>query len=83
LLDLLRDLFRSRRDLLVAKVISVRSPWQNCYRVRVVGSLKRECLNHVIVFGKHHAKRRRLGLGTTVYSQDRSVRKLLIAETNS
>jgi len=37
--------------------ISARSPWQNGYCERVVGSLKRECLNHVIVFGERHAKR--------------------------
>jgi len=41
----------------VEKVISARSPWQNGYCERVVGSLKRECLNHVIVFGERHARR--------------------------
>ena len=34
------------------KVISARSPWQNGYCERVVGTLKRECLNHVIVFNE-------------------------------
>ena len=38
------------------KVISAQSPWQNGYCERVVGSLKRECLNHVIVFGRRHTK---------------------------
>ncbi len=38
------------------KVISARSPWQNGYCERVVGTLKRECLNHVIVFGERHVK---------------------------
>jgi len=41
----------------VEKVTSARSPWQNGYCERVVGSLKRECLNHVIVFGRRHAKK--------------------------
>jgi len=41
----------------VDKVTSARSPWQNGYCERVVGSLKRECLNHVIVLGERHAKR--------------------------
>ena len=41
----------------VEKVTSARSPWQNGYCERVVGSMKRECLNHVIVFGERHAKR--------------------------
>lgn len=39
------------------KVISARSPWQNGYCERVVGTLKRECLDHVILFGQRHAKR--------------------------
>jgi hypothetical protein len=25
-----------------------RSPWQNCYVERVIGTLRRECLNHVV-----------------------------------
>jgi hypothetical protein len=28
--------------------ISAWSPWQNCYAERVIGSIRRECLNHVI-----------------------------------
>jgi hypothetical protein len=36
---------------------SPRSPWQNGYCERVVGTLKRECLNHTIVFGERHARR--------------------------
>ena len=38
-------------------VISPRSPWQNGYCERVVGTLKRECLNHMIVFGERHTRR--------------------------
>ena len=37
------------------KVISARSPWQNGYCKRVVGTLKRECLDHIIVFNEAHA----------------------------
>lgn len=36
--------------------ISARSPWQNGYCERVVGTLKRECLNHMIVFNEDHAR---------------------------
>ena len=36
---------------------SPRSPWQNGYCERVVGTLKRECLDHTIVFGERHARR--------------------------
>jgi len=38
-------------------VIAARSPWQNGYCERVVGTLKRECLNHVIVLNENHPRR--------------------------
>jgi len=31
-----------------------RSPWQNPYSERVIGSIRRECLDHVIVLGEAH-----------------------------
>jgi transposase InsO family protein len=31
-----------------------RSPWQNPYAERIVGSVRRECLDHVIVLGEQH-----------------------------
>jgi putative transposase len=34
-----------------------RSPWQNPYAERVIGSIRRECVNHVIVFGDGHLRR--------------------------
>ena len=34
-----------------------RSPWQNPYVERVIGSIRRECLDHVIVFNKRHLRR--------------------------
>ena len=39
------------------KMISAQSPWQNGYCERVVGTLKRECLNHMVVFNERHARR--------------------------
>jgi putative transposase len=37
--------------------ISARSPWQNCYTERMIGSIRRECLNHVIVINEWHLRR--------------------------
>ena len=37
--------------------IAPRSPWQNCYVERVIGSIRRECLNHVIVLNDNHLRR--------------------------
>ena len=33
------------------------SPWQNPYCERVIGTLRRECLDHVIVLGEQHLQR--------------------------
>ena len=37
--------------------ISARSPWQNPYVERVIGSIRRECLNHTIIFNDKHLQR--------------------------
>ena len=34
-----------------------RSPWQNPFVERVIGSIRRECLDHVIVLDERHLKR--------------------------
>ena len=33
-----------------------RSPWQNGYCERLIGSIRRDCLDHVVVFGEQHLK---------------------------
>ncbi len=35
-------------------VIARRSPWQSPYVERLIGSIRRECLDHVIVFNEAH-----------------------------
>jgi putative transposase len=42
----------------IQQVLSApRSPWQRAYVERVIGSIRRECLDHVIVFGEHSLRR--------------------------
>ena len=42
----------------VAEVVTApRSPWQNPYVERLIGSVRRECLNHVIVLNERHLRR--------------------------
>ncbi len=38
-------------------VTAPRSPWQNPYCERLIGSIRRECLDHVIVFNERHLRR--------------------------
>jgi transposase InsO family protein len=36
--------------------IAPRSPWQNGHAERLIGSIRRECLDHVIIFGEAHLR---------------------------
>jgi putative transposase len=38
-------------------LIAPRSPWQNLYCERIIGSIRRECLDHVIVLSEDHLRR--------------------------
>ena len=48
-----------------------RSPWQNGHVERLIGSIRRECLDHVVVFGEAHL-RRVLRNYATYYNQVRT-----------
>ena len=38
-------------------VTSPRSPWQNPYVERLIGSIRRECLDHIIIFNETHLRK--------------------------
>jgi len=37
--------------------ISPRSPWQNGYKERLIGTVRRECLDRMLIFGEPHLRR--------------------------
>ncbi len=50
---------------------AARSPWQNGYCERAIGSIRRDCLDHVMVFGERHL-RHLLQCYATYYNQSRT-----------
>jgi transposase InsO family protein len=48
-----------------------RSPWQNGHAERLIGSIRRECLDHIVVFGDAHL-RRILGAYIGYYNEHRT-----------
>jgi len=38
------------------KPITRGSPWQNCFAERLIGSLRRECVDHVVALGEQHLR---------------------------
>ena len=54
---------------------SFRSPWQNGYVERLIGSIRRECVDHLVVLGEAHL-RRILTKYATYYNELRTHRSL-------
>jgi hypothetical protein len=57
------------------KPIAPRSPWQNGFAERLIVSIRRECLDHTIVFGEVHLRRLLISYAS-YYNQIRTHRAL-------
>jgi transposase InsO family protein len=62
---LIRDRDRAYGEIVVRRLRSIgirdrptspRSPWQNGYAERLIGSIRRECVDHIIVLGERHLR---------------------------
>ena len=53
------DSFRQRmKGMRIQEVLTAaRSPWQNPFAERLIGSIRRDCLDHVIVLSERHLRR--------------------------
>ncbi len=51
--------FRNRIEVMgISEVVTApRSPWQNAYVERVIGSIRRECLDRIVIFNERHLRR--------------------------
>lgn len=65
--------FRRRIQSLGMKevITAPRSPWQNGFAERLIGSIRRECLDHVVVLNQGHL-RKRLKSYLTYYHRSRT-----------
>jgi transposase InsO family protein len=66
------EFIKQVKDLGIEEVLSApRSPWQRAYVERVIGTLRRECLDHVIVFNEA-SLRRHVKSFVTYYHESRT-----------
>jgi transposase InsO family protein len=66
---------RSRAMGIRDKPIAPGSPWQNSFAERLIGSIRRECVDHVVALGEQHL-RRVLESYATYYNSARTHRSL-------
>jgi Integrase core domain len=64
------------------KPIAPGSPWQNSFAERLIGSIRRECVDHVIALGEQHL-RRVLKSYTSYYNSARTHRSLEIRRSRA
>jgi putative transposase len=63
-----REFVEQVRAMVIKQVLSApRSPWQRAYVEHVIGTIRRECLDHVIIFGERDLRRwLRVFIDTTI-----------------
>ena len=57
--SIIRGEFSGRVEALGIEEVktAIRSPWQNAYCERLIGTIRRECLDHIIVLNERHLRR--------------------------
>jgi hypothetical protein len=66
----------------ITEVITApRSPWQNAYVERVIGSIRRECLDHIVIFNSAICAVSCPRMSTTTNAPARIFRSIRIALT--
>jgi transposase InsO family protein len=61
----------ANQNMIRDRPTSFRSPWQNGYAERLIGSIRHECTDHLIVFNAEHL-RRILAKYATYYNEVRT-----------
>ena len=54
---LIRPIFVGKPICKLDKFLSRASPWQNGLAERLIGSIRRECVDHIVVLGEAHLRR--------------------------
>jgi transposase InsO family protein len=66
---------------------SFRSPWQNGYVERLIGSIRHECLDHLIAFNAEHLLQTLLGIrslaGYTIDMHESKISEVIETEQES